>query len=81
MQKKYNLRKALYTIVNVIDVEDEKGLNAFKQVYLTMLKKTGLTENEFETLVKEDTSQTVGNLFYRIINLMNKKKLDTSHLE
>ena len=79
-KKKYNLKQALYTLNYDINAEDEKSYLTIKNIYLTVLSETGLTAEEYNNLMKEDATQTLGNLFYRIINFMNKKKLDTSHI-
>jgi len=75
MQKqKYNLKKALFDLLQ----KKQKDKEAKYKLYIEILSQTGLTEEEFSFLALQD--QTIGNLYYRIINLLNKKKIDTTHL-
>ena len=76
MKKKraFNLLRALHELFDFRENEKEKTT----AIYLEILKQTGLTGSEFDRLACQD--QTYMQLAYRIYGLMDKKKLDTSHL-
>ena len=72
-KEKYNLAKALHTIFVGNSLTD-----TIVEIFKDLLKQTGLTADELHELACQD--QTIGNLKYRILGFMAKKKIDSSHI-
>ena len=71
-KEKYDLTEELYFLFKT---EKESDI---KTRINEILIQTGLSIKEFEQLVYQ--KQTIGQLKYRILGLMGKKKIDSSHI-
>ena len=70
---KYDLARALRYIFVELEVTEEKI-----KPYDELLEQTSMTYEEFHELAGHD--QTLGQLKYRILGLMDKKKIDSTHI-
>ena len=75
MKKKvqFDLCSAIYYVIQ----SNEPMQNCAKKLN-GILKETGLSEEEVFSCIAQ--SQTIGNAKYRILGLMDKKKIDSSHI-
>jgi hypothetical protein len=76
---KFDLTDALCQIF-MNKAESQEELLSKKVVLEDILRETGLTPEELDTCVKAAPSQTIGNLKYRILAIMDKQKRDSSHI-
>ena len=72
-REKFDLVKALNEIFKV-EKATMDTLNRLNKI----LKETGLTKDEFWEVAID--KQSIGNLKYRILGVMDKKKIDSSHI-
>ena len=72
-REKYDLAHSLFTMFKSKD-----NMPEMVKLYSEILKQTGLTAEEFNILACQE--QTVGQLKYRILGFMEKKKIDSSHI-
>jgi len=73
-KEKFDLTFALYLIF----VEKTSGDLRIKLIQ-NIIQETGLTFEEFAEVSCQD--QSIGQLFYRILGLMHRKKIDSSHIK
>jgi hypothetical protein len=74
------MKKEQYDLVAVLHsiFVENQPVKIVVETYNELLKQTGLTKDEFHELACQ--KQTLGNLKYRILGLMAKKKIDFSHI-
>ncbi len=72
-QDKYDLAEALYVIFKG---DDDKSFKASKMN--EVLEKTKLSFEEFQKLACQD--QSIGQLKYRILGLMDRNKISSAHI-
>jgi hypothetical protein len=76
-KEKFNLGESLWKLFNV---ESKLPLSDQQEILVNILKETGLTLDELEAVTQVAPSQTIGNLKYRILALMDKAKRDSTHI-
>jgi hypothetical protein len=78
-KQKFDLTDALWQLFHEISKTQEELL-AKRTVLESILRETGLSTDEMDALVKMAPGQTIGNLKYRILAIMDKAKRDSSHI-
>ena len=73
-KEKYDLEHVLYFIFG----PQKHSAEDLADIVSEILTQTGLSFDEFNALACQN--QTVGQLKYRILGLMDKKKIDSSHI-
>jgi hypothetical protein len=76
-KEKFNLGESLWKLFNV---ESKLSLSDQQEILANILKETGLTFDELEAVTQAAPSQTIGNLKYRILAIMDKAKKDSFHI-
>jgi len=72
-KEKYDLAKAIH---NIFIAKDDMGL--MLTYWMELQEQTGLSEKELQFLICQN--QTFGQAKYCILGLMDKKKLNSTHI-
>ena len=73
-KEKYDLAGALHSLF----LGKDDNSVALVATHSEILRQTGLTKDEFWEIARQD--QTIGQLKYRILGLMGKKKIPSTHI-